>query len=160
MISRSIIQFTILYIYFEYHYFVLNFRLILCHLQVTSYKDRICLIYDYIILGFNYYSIKFINDYIILELNYCKNSSLIRFQKLLMPISIMQWRVKVGMFFRKFKVRYRDRILLTTIRPLFFCSSGFRFVFITLILHKLVTLNQIQGLKSFTKYLRQILVFM
>ena len=51
-----------------------------------------------------------------------------------MPISIMQWRVEIGMFFRKSKVRYRDRILLPTIRPLFSCSSGFRFAFIMLIL--------------------------
>ena len=43
MINRSIIQFLILYIYifFECHYFVLNFILILCHLQFTGYKDRI-----------------------------------------------------------------------------------------------------------------------
>ena len=51
-----------------------------------------------------------------------------------MPISIMQWRVAIGMFFRKSKVRYRDRILLPTMRPLFSCSSGFRFDFIMLIL--------------------------
>ena len=51
-----------------------------------------------------------------------------------MPISIMQWRVEIGMFFRKSKVRYRDRILLPTIRLLFSCSSGFRFAFIMLIL--------------------------
>ena len=51
-----------------------------------------------------------------------------------MPISIMQWRVEIGMFYRKSKVRYRDRILLPTIRPLFSCSSGFRFAFIMLIL--------------------------
>ena len=51
-----------------------------------------------------------------------------------MPISIMQWRVEIGMFFRKSKVRYRDRILLPTIRPLFSCSSVFRFAFIMLIL--------------------------
>ena len=31
-------------------------------------------------------------------------------------------------------VRYRDRILLPTIRPLFFCSSGFRFAFILILL--------------------------
>ena len=36
-----------------------------------------------------------------------------------MPISIMQWRVELGMFFRKYEVRYRDRALLPTIRPLF-----------------------------------------
>ena len=46
----------------------------------------------------------------------------------------MQWRVKIGMFYRKFKVRYRDRIFLPTIRSLFSCSLGFRFVFIMLIL--------------------------
>ena len=51
-----------------------------------------------------------------------------------MPISIMQWRVEIGMFFRKSKVRYRDRILLPIIRPLFSCSSGFRFASIMLIL--------------------------
>ena len=51
-----------------------------------------------------------------------------------MPISIMQWRVEIGTFYRKSKVRYRDRILLPTIRPLFSCSSGFRFAFIMLIL--------------------------
>ena len=39
-----------------------------------------------------------------------------------MPIGIMQWRVEIGMFFRKFKVQYLDRILLPTIRPLF-CTS-------------------------------------
>ena len=42
--------------------------LILYHLQVTGCEDRISLVYDYIILGFKYYSIKFINDYIILEI--------------------------------------------------------------------------------------------
>ena len=36
-----------------------------------------------------------------------------------MPICIMQWHVEIGMFFRKSKVRYRDRILLPTIRPFF-----------------------------------------
>ena len=51
-----------------------------------------------------------------------------------MPISIMQWRVEIGMFFRKSKVRCRDRILLPTIRPLFSCSSGFCFAFIMLTL--------------------------
>ena len=51
-----------------------------------------------------------------------------------MPISIMQWRVEIGMFLRKSKVRYQDRILLPTIRSLFSCSSGFRFVFVMLIL--------------------------
>ena len=38
------------------------------------------------------------------------------------------------MLFRKSKVRYRDRILLTTTRSLFFCSSGFRFAFILILL--------------------------
>ena len=75
MISRSIIQFLISYIFFQCHYFVLNFILILCHLQVTGYEDRISLLYDYIILGFKYYRIKFINDYIMLELMYYKNNS-------------------------------------------------------------------------------------
>ena len=51
-----------------------------------------------------------------------------------MPISIMQWRVEIGMFFRKSKVRYRDRILLPTIHPLCSCRSGFRFAFIMLLL--------------------------
>ena len=51
-----------------------------------------------------------------------------------MPISIMQWCVEIGMFFRTSKVRYRDRILLPTIRPLFSCSSEFCFAFIILIL--------------------------
>ena len=37
-------------------------------------------------------------------------------------------------FFRKSKVRYRDRIMLPTIRSLFSCSSGFRSAFIMLIL--------------------------
>ena len=36
--------------------------------------------------------------------------------------------------FRKSKVRYRDRILLRTMCPLFSCSSGFRLVFVMLIL--------------------------
>ena len=31
------------------------------------YEDSISLLYDDIILGFNYYSIKFINDYIMFE---------------------------------------------------------------------------------------------
>ena len=56
------------------HYFVLNFILILCHLQVIDYEDRISLLFDYIILGFKYYIIKFLNDYIILELMYYKNN--------------------------------------------------------------------------------------
>ena len=38
------------------------------------------------------------------------------------------------MFFRKSKVRYRDRLLLPTICPLFSCSPWFRFAFIMLIL--------------------------
>ena len=78
MISRSIIQFLILYIFFERHYFVLNFILILCHLQLSGYEDRISLLYDYIILGFKYYSIKFINDYIMLELMYYKSNSFMK----------------------------------------------------------------------------------
>ena len=45
----------------------------------------------------------------------------------------MQWCVEVGKFFRKSEVRYQE-ILLLTIRPLFPCSSGYRFVFIMLIL--------------------------
>ena len=51
-----------------------------------------------------------------------------------MPISIMHWCLEVRTFYRKSKVRYRDRILLPTIRSLFSCSSGFCFVFIMLIL--------------------------
>ena len=80
MIRRSIFQFLILYIYifFECHYFVLDFILILCHLQFTGYEDRISLLYDYIVLGFKYYSIKFINDHIILELMHYKSNSFIK----------------------------------------------------------------------------------
>ena len=80
MIRRSIFQFLILYIYifFECHYFVLNFILILCHLQFTGYKDSISLLYDDIILGFKYCSIKFINDYIMLELMYYQSNSFIK----------------------------------------------------------------------------------
>ena len=51
-----------------------------------------------------------------------------------MPISIMQWCIEIGMFFRKSKVRYCDRIFLPTICPQFSCSSGLRFAFIMLIL--------------------------
>ena len=51
-----------------------------------------------------------------------------------MSISINQWRVETGMFFRKSKIKYRERILLPTICPLLYCSSGFRFVFVMLIL--------------------------
>ena len=80
MIRRSIFQFLILYIYifFECHYFVLDFILILCHLQFTGYEDRISLLYDYIVLGFKYYSIKFINDCIMLELTHYKSNSFIK----------------------------------------------------------------------------------
>ena len=80
MIRRSIIQFLILFIdiFFEYHYFVLNFILILCHLQLTGCEDRISLLYDYIISGFRCYSMKFINDYIMLELMYYKRNSFIK----------------------------------------------------------------------------------
>ena len=80
MIRRSIFQFLILYIYifFECHYFVLDFILILCHLQFTGYEDRTSLLCDYIILGFTYYSIKIIDDYIMLELMYYKNNSFIK----------------------------------------------------------------------------------
>ena len=58
--------------------FCLKFILILYHLQFTGYEDRISLLYDYIILGFKYYSIKFINDYIMLELMYYKSNSFIK----------------------------------------------------------------------------------
>ena len=51
-----------------------------------------------------------------------------------MPISIMQWHVETGMFFRKSKVRYWDGMFLSTIRPLFSWSSGFHFIFVMLIL--------------------------
>ena len=63
---------------FEYHNFVLDFFLILCHLHFTGYKDRIRLLYDYTNLGFKYYSIKFINDYIMLGLMYYKSNSFIK----------------------------------------------------------------------------------
>ena len=49
-------------------------------------------------------------------------------------MSTTQWCVEIRMFFRKPKVKCRDKILLLTIRPLFSCSSGFRFVFVILIL--------------------------
>ena len=78
MVSRSIMQFLISYIFFECHYFVLNFILILCHWQVTGYEDRISLSYDCTILGFKYYSIKFINDYIMLEPMYYKYNSFMK----------------------------------------------------------------------------------
>ena len=58
--------------------FVLNFDLILSYLQVTVYGDMISLLYDYIILGFKYYNIKFINSYIMLKLMYSKNNSFIK----------------------------------------------------------------------------------
>ena len=63
MITRSIFQFLISYIYifFECHYFALDFILILCHLQFTGYEDRTTLLRDYIILGFSYYNIKIID---------------------------------------------------------------------------------------------------
>ena len=115
--------------FFGCRYFVLHFILILCHLEVTGYEDRISLLYDYIIVGFKYYSIKFINDYIMLELMYHRNNSFIR-----VSVITNAKRLEIGMFFRKSKGRYRDRILLPTVRPLFSCSSGFRFVFIMLIL--------------------------
>ena len=57
---------------------VLNFILILCHLQFTGYEDRISLLYGYIILRFKYYRIKFINDYIMLDLIYYKSNSFIK----------------------------------------------------------------------------------
>ena len=77
MISRSIIQFSVLYIFFQCHCFALNFILILCHLQVTSYENRITWLHDYIILGFKQYRIKFIYDYIMLESMYYNNNSFI-----------------------------------------------------------------------------------
>ena len=78
MISHSIIQFLILCIFFEFHYFLLNFILILCHSQVRGYEDRISLLYVYIILGFKYYIIKSLSDYIMLELIYYKNNSFMK----------------------------------------------------------------------------------
>ena len=80
MIRRSIFQFLILYIYifFEYHYFALDFILILCHLQFTGYEDRTTLLRDYIILGFSYYNIKIIDDYIMLEFMYYISNSFIK----------------------------------------------------------------------------------
>ena len=78
MVSRSIMQFLISYIFFECHYFVLNFILTLCHWQVTGYEDTISLSYDCTILGFKYYSIKFINDYIMLEPMYYKYNSFMK----------------------------------------------------------------------------------
>ena len=48
------------------------------HLHATGYEDRISLLYDYIILGFKYYNIKFINDYIMLDLMHYKNNSFIK----------------------------------------------------------------------------------
>ena len=93
-----------------FNYFVLNFILILCHLQVTGYEDRISLLYDYIILGFKYYSIKFINSYIMLELIYYKNNSFIKVS----VIANANWyRVmarEIGVFLRKSKIWYPDRI--------------------------------------------------
>ena len=80
MISRSIIQFIISYIFFECHYFILNFNLILCHLSVTAYDDRINFLYDYVILGFRYYGINFFNDHIILEFKCYKSNSFKGFQ--------------------------------------------------------------------------------
>ena len=48
MISRSIIQFLAVYIFYECHYFVFNFIVILRQLQVTGYEGSITLLYDYI----------------------------------------------------------------------------------------------------------------
>ena len=42
-----------------------------------------------------------------------------------MLISIMQWRVEIGMFYRKSKVRYRDRILLLTIHSHIVAAQDF-----------------------------------
>ena len=62
-----------------------------------------------------------------------------------MPIGVMQWHVEIGMFFRKSKVLYRDRILLPTIRPLYSCSSGFRFAFRMFILLTCGDIESIPG---------------
>ena len=51
-----------------------------------------------------------------------------------MPISVMQWRVEMGMFSRKSKVRYQNRTLLPTMRHLVSCSSGFGFILMMLLL--------------------------
>ena len=50
-----------------------------------------------------------------------------------MPISIMQVDIEMFSIDRKSKVSCRDRIL-PTIRSLFSCDSGFRFVSVMLIL--------------------------
>ena len=81
--------FTFYFLLFTYYFllftillnvitFFLNFILISCHLQVIGYEDRISLLYDYIISGFKYYSIKFINYYIMLGLIYYKNNSFMK----------------------------------------------------------------------------------
>ena len=54
------------------------------------------------------------------ERQYCRNAQ----------YSCREWVEVVS------KVQYRDRVLLPTIRPLFSCSSGFRFAFIMSILLK------------------------
>ena len=95
MISHSIIQFTILYLFFCY-YFVFNFILILCHLEVTGYEDKISFLHDYIILGFKCYSVNFINDYIIFDLKYY-NNSFIRVHS----ISTRQWCIEIRILYSK-----------------------------------------------------------
>ena len=47
-------------------------------MQVTGYEESTSFSYDFTILGFKYYSIKFINDYIILELMHYKNNSFMK----------------------------------------------------------------------------------
>ena len=63
-----------------------------------------------------------------------------------MPISIMQCRVEIGIFNATSKARYFKKKLLRVAAPVFcFSSSGFRFVFLLLILFVCgdVELNQI-----------------
>ena len=65
-----------------------------------------------------------------------------------MPISIMQWRVEIGIFFGRSKVRYRDRV-----RPyenMYFLEAQdfVLFFFFYNANFTLVTLNQIQSLED------------
>ena len=67
-----------------------------------------------------------------------------------MPISIMQWRVEIGIFFGRSKVRYRDRV-----RPyenMYFLEAQDFVLFLFFVFYNanftLVTLNQIQSLED------------
>ena len=66
-----------------------------------------------------------------------------------MPISIMQWRVEIGIFFGRSKVRYRDRV-----RPyenMYFLEAQDFVLFFFFFYNAnftLVTLNQIQSLED------------